>query len=253
MFTNHMIKQKIQNSEPAIGSWCQIGHPANAEILAEAGFGWIAADCEHGEVDESDIANFCRSVKRCGSVPLVRVRENSLMSIRRALDLGADGIIVPLVNNADDAKSAVDAARYPPAGRRGFAFHNANNWGVLFDEYVEVANNEVIVIAMVESKEAVENIDAILSVDGIDGVFIGPYDMSGSFGIPGETSNEIVKEACHKVARACTDHNKAAGQHIVLPTKENVKMAIKDGFTFLALGMDTVFLSDGAMKAMEMF
>ena len=245
-----MKKLDIENL--SVGSWCQIGHPANAEILAKAGFDWMALDCEHGEAEDADIGNFCRAVSQYGCTPLIRVKENAALPIRRALDLGAMGVIVPLVNSADDAKRAVAAAKYPPVGIRGFAFHRGNNWGVDFDEYARNANNNIAVIVMIESKEAVENIDSILAVDGVDGVFIGPYDMSGSYGIIGETSNPVIKNACLKVAAACKKHGKAAGQHIVLPNKKNVNTAIEQGFSLLALGMDTVFLADGAKLSLEM-
>ena len=236
----------------AIGSWCQIGHPANAEILAHAGFSWIAADCEHGEFGNHQLGNFCRSVQQYNCKPLVRVESNDIIEIRRALDLGAEGVIVPLVNNAAEAQNAVSAAKYPPKGIRGFAFHRGNQWGVNFDEYLRSANDEILVIVMIESKEAVENIDKILAVEGVDGVFIGPYDMSGSYGIIGQTAHSLITEACKKVAKSCKKHNKIAGQHIVLPTKGNIENAIDQGYTFLALGMDTVFLANGAKQSLEM-
>lgn len=248
----NLCKKLLNEGRTAIGSWWQVGHPANAEILAKAGFSWIAADCEHGEIENGEICNFCRAVSQYNCMPLVRVKENDNLEIRRALDLGAMGVIVPLVNSAEDAKKAVAAAKYPPVGIRGFAFHRGNNWGVDFDEYVKCANEEIMVIVMIESKEAVENIDSILAIDGVDGVFIGPYDMSGSYGIIGQTGAPEIKGACRKVSEACRKAGKSAGMHIVLPTAEAVKNAVADGFTFLALGMDTVFLANGAKQALEM-
>lgn len=230
----------------SIGSWCQIGHPANAEILAKAGYDWMAADCEHGEFTETELGNFCRAVRQEGCIPLVRVRENGTLPIRRALDLGAAGVFVPLVNSAEEAERAVQAAKYPPVGVRGFAYHRGNAWGVDFDEYAKTANENTVVIVMVESKQAVEDIDQILAVDGVDGVFIGPYDMCGSYGIPGDVGNPIIIDACQTVADACKRHGKAAGQHIVTPTAENVEKALDQGYSLLALGMDTVFLAQGA-------
>lgn len=246
------LKERLKSGNVSVGSWCQVGHPANAEILARAGFEWLVADCEHGEFENSEIGNFCRAALHKNCIPLVRVKENATLEIRRALDLGAMGVIVPLVNNADDAKKAVAAAKYPPVGVRGFAFQRANDWGVDFDEYARLANDEIVVIVMIESREAVENIDSILAVDGVDGVLIGPYDMSGSFGIIGQTGAKVILEACAKVSEACKRAGKTAGLHIVLPTAEIVENAVNDGFTFLALGVDTVFLANGAAKAMEM-
>jgi 2-keto-3-deoxy-L-rhamnonate aldolase RhmA len=247
MFDNP-VKKALINRRLTVGSWIQIGHPGNAEIMAKAGFAWLAVDCEHGEVETGDLGNLFRAITNFGTIPMVRVRENDTMEIRRALDLGAMGVIVPLINTAEDARKAVASTKYPPQGVRGFAFHRGNNWGVNFNDYVKAANENIAVIAMIESKEAVANIDAILAVDGVDGVFIGLYDMSGSYGIPGQTNSEIVKNACRQVAKACTRAGKSAGMHIVLPTTESVKKAVDDGFTLLGLGMDTVFLADGAAK-----
>lgn len=242
--------KKIDLRKTAIGSWCQIGHPASAEILAKAGFEWIAADCEHGEFEDADIANFCRAVKQFNCTPLVRVKENAVMPIRRALDLGAAGVIVPLVNTSTEAEQAVKSAQYPPQGVRGFAWQRGNNWGTEFDSYAK--EFDPLVIVMIESKAAVENIDAIMAVDGVDACFVGPYDLSGSYGIVGQTGHPLIKNACVKVAEACRKQGKAAGQHIVTPGSENVKMAVSQGFTFLALGMDTYFLGNGARQILEM-
>ncbi|MFW6367502.1 MAG: HpcH/HpaI aldolase family protein [bacterium] len=242
-----MLKNKLLQRQVCIGSWCQVGHPANAEILAKAGFDWIAADCEHGEFSEAEIAPFCRAVEAMGSTPLVRVKENAVLPIRRALDLGAAGVIVPLVNSAAEARRAVEAACYPPEGIRGFAWQRANAWGTRFNEYAR--EFKPVILVMIESRQAVENINNILNVDGIDGVFIGPYDMSGSYGVPGQTDHESVVNACKTVADACRQAGKAAGQHIVVPTKENVQQAIAQNYRILALGMDTDFLTKGAQEA----
>lgn len=244
-----MLKEKIGSGARCIGSWCQIGHPANAEILAKVGFEWLAADCEHGEFEDGDIGNFCRAVKQYGCTPLVRVKENAVMPIRRALDLGAAGVIVPLVNNASEAELAVKAAHYPPEGIRGFAWHRGNDWGMDFDAYV--SSFKPVVIVMIESAEAVENIDEIMAVEGVNGCFIGPYDMSGSYGIPGQTGDPIVRDACRKVSQSCLKHGKAAGIHIVVPSDETINDAAEQGFTFIALGMDSYFIANGAREALE--
>ena len=243
------MRKKILQRELCVGSWCQIGHPANAEILAKAGFKWLALDCEHGEAEDSDIGNFCRAVQQFDCTPLVRVKENAVMPIRRALDLGAAGVIVPLINTPAEAEQAVKAVHYPPNGVRGFAWQRGNSWGADFDAYAKGFNP--VVIVMIESKTAVENIDAIMAVEGVDGCFVGPYDMSGSYGIPGQTGHQIIRDACAKIADACKKHGKAAGQHIVVPTRTNVAEAFEQGYTFLALGMDSYFLCDGAHKVLE--
>jgi 2,4-dihydroxyhept-2-ene-1,7-dioic acid aldolase len=245
------LKEKLSRNETVFGTWIQTGNCVVAEILCEYGFDFIAMDMEHTEINEQEFANAARSIKG-RSIPLARVRENDTIAIRRVLDSGAEGVIVPLVSTKEDALKAVAAAKYPPFGIRGFAFVRANGWGKEFDEYAITANKTILVIVMIESKQGVENIDDILSVDGVDGVLIGPYDLSGSYGVAGKTDHILVKNAKNDVLDACKRHGKAAGQHIVLPTKENVAEAIKEGYTFLALGMDTVFLAEGAKKTMEM-
>lgn len=246
------IRKKIISGQLCIGSWVQTGDMAVSEIMANAGYDWIAMDCEHTDIDTKEFAGCVRAMNGYDCAPMARVKENSIMAIRSVLDAGAQGVIVPLINTKQQAEKAVSAAKYPPIGVRGFAYCRANKWGVEFDIYAKNANDEITVIVMIESKQAVENIEEILSVTGVDGVFIGPYDMSGSYGIAGQTEHDIVKQACKKVAMACKKSNKAAGQHIVNPTKENVKAAIDEGFTFIALGMDTVFIEKGAKQAIEM-
>lgn len=238
------------SNNPYFGSWVQIGHPAIAEILAQAGLSWLALDCEHGEAEDADIGNFCRACNQHQVKPLVRVKENAVMPIRRALDLGAQGVIIPLVNNRVEAEQAVKSANFPPNGIRGFAWQRGNQWGVNFDQYAK--NFRPLVIVMIESKTAVENIDEILGVAGIDGVLIGPYDLSGSYGITGQTSHQLIVDACAKVGAAATKHNKLAGYHIVTPNSTNVKTAIAQGYNFIALGMDSYFLQSGIKQALEL-
>jgi 2-keto-3-deoxy-L-rhamnonate aldolase RhmA len=245
------VRKALIERKLTIGTWIQIGHPAVAEILANAGFDWIAADCEHTDIDIKGFAEVARGMHGRGAAPMVRVRENDTLAIRQVLDLGAQGVIVPLVNSAEEAKKAVQAAKYPPEGIRGFCFSRMNNWGVDFDDYARQANEDIAVVVMIESKQAVENIDEILEVEGLDGVFIGPYDMSGSYGVVGQTSHPILLEAYNTVVKACEKHNKSAGLHIVKPTSKAVNKAIEDGFTFIALGADIVFFDQGARTAIN--
>jgi 2-keto-3-deoxy-L-rhamnonate aldolase RhmA len=242
------VKKALLQGHISIGTWIQFGHPGIAEVLANAGFDWIAADMEHSDIGIQEFTGLCRSIYGRGPVPLARVRENDVLAIRQTLDMGALGVIVPLVNTSDDARRAVAAAKYPPAGIRGFAFHRNNDYGAGFDDYVREANDDVLVIVMVETKEAVENIDSILGVEGVDGIFIGPYDMSGSYGMPGKTDDPLIKAAFQKCVGACRKAGKAAGLHVVGVSEPAIHEAIESGFTFLGLGMDNVFLDTAARK-----
>ncbi|HWR22541.1 MAG TPA: aldolase/citrate lyase family protein [Feifaniaceae bacterium] len=245
------FRSALMQKKPLIGSWIQTGSPAAAEILAGAGFDWIAVDCEHSSIGIEEFTQAARGLHGRDVTALARVRENDTLAIRQALDMGAEGVIVPMVNSAEEAKKAVAAAKYPPLGRRGFGYCRANNWGMDFDAYAARANEDVSVIVMIESREAVEQIDAILEVEGVDGVFVGPYDMSGSYGCVGKTDDPVIAKACQIVAEACERHRKAAGRHIVQPSREAVSQALEQGFTFIALGADIVFLANASREAMR--
>lgn len=245
------IISDIKTGKLTIGSWIQTGNPVVAEVMASLNYDWIAVDCEHTDISVSKFTTIARAMYGRKALPFVRVRENDILAIRQALDMGAQGIIVPMVNNADQATKAVQAAKYPPEGIRGFCFSRMNDWGENFDKYAKYANDSIPLIVMIESKEAVENIDEILSVPGVDGVFIGPYDMSGSYGCVGQTDHKLIIDAKNKVLDSCAKNKKTAGIHIVLPLEKDIKKAIKQGFTFIALGVDVVYLRESAKKALE--
>jgi len=245
------VRKALLEQKVTLGTWLQAGNPAIAEIFANAGFDWLGTDFEHTDINMKDFTAIARAIYGRGIIPLARVSQNDTLEIRKALDNGARGVIVPLVNNAQEAKRAVEAAKFPPQGVRGFSFCRANNWGIDFDTYAQNANDDIAVVVMIESKEAAEAIDEILEVEGVDGVFIGPYDMSGSYGIAGQTSAPVIQAACKKVIEACKKHKKSAGIHVVKPTKANIAQAIEQGFTFIALGVDIVFLDEGCRNALQ--
>ena len=248
--TRSPVRKALLERRPTFGTWIQAAHPTVAEIMATAGYDWVATDCEHTEAGIAEFAAVARAMYGRGPVPFVRVRENDTLAIRQVLDMGAQGVIVPLVNTAEEAERAVQAAKYPPRGVRGYSFCRGNDWGAEFESYVSCANDDIAVVIMVESKQAVEGIDEILAVDGVDGVFIGPYDMSGSYGIPGETHRPVIRDACRRVVEACAAAGKSAGLHVVAPTAEATTQAVNDGFTFIALGLDTVFLDQACREAL---
>ena len=240
------FRKALLQRRVTIGTWLQINNATAAEVLANAGYEWIVIDIEHTDIDITSLTDLLRGMYGRGAAPIARVASNDVLEIRRALDMGAEGVLVPFVSTPDQARQAVAAAKYPPLGVRGFSFCRANNWGVDFAENARSANDETSVVVMIESKEGVENIDAIAAVAGVDGVFIGPYDLSGSYGIPGQTQDPVVRNACRRVIEACVRAEKSAGLLVVMPTPEAVAQAINDGFTLVCLGIDTVFLDQGA-------
>jgi 2-keto-3-deoxy-L-rhamnonate aldolase RhmA len=250
--TKPSFRQRLLQREYLIGTWLQINNATAAEVLANSGHEWIAIDIEHTDIDITSLTDLLRGMYGKGVAPIARVATNGVMDIRRALDVGATGVLVPFVNTAEQARQAVAAAKYPPLGVRGFSFSRANDWGVNFQADVRSANDETAVIVMIESRQGVDNVEAIVAVDGVDAVFIGPYDLSGSYGIPGQTQDPVVRDACRRVVRACENAGKSVGLLVVRPTPKNVRQVVDDGFTLLCLGLDTVFLDQGARAAREM-
>ncbi len=242
----------VANGTPRLGTWMMLPAPANAEMAVHLGFDWLAVDMEHTELSLADLAGVARALKGGGTELFARVKSCDALAIRKALDAGAAGVIVPLVNSAEQAAAAVAAAMYPPQGVRGYAFCRANLWGLRFDEYAREANACAQVFVMIETREAVERIEEILRVPGLTGVFLGPYDLSGSYGVTGQTGHPLVLAACQRVADACRAAGKVAGQHLVTFDKARVAQEIARGYTFIALGIDVSFIAQGMKDALRM-
>ncbi|MDR1932336.1 MAG: hypothetical protein LBQ57_05870 [Spirochaetales bacterium] len=242
------VKKKLLEGRPSFGSWIQVPHPAVAEILSGAGFDWLAVDMEHSDAGVSRYSDIIRGMYGRGPVPMARVQENDTLVIRRLLDAGAWGVIVPMVNCAQEAKKAVQAVRFPPEGIRGTGFARANDYGAGFDEYL-AASRDILVMVMCETMQSVDNIEEIVAVDGVDGVFMGPYDLSMSYGIPGKTNEPVMAKARAKVLAACKKAGKAPGLHHFTMTKESIQSVIDEGFLFIALGVDASFIQAGSRAA----
>jgi 2-keto-3-deoxy-L-rhamnonate aldolase RhmA len=236
------VKEKLKNGQASIGGWIQIGHPAVAEIMSQAGFDWLAIDNEHGIIDLGNGMNIFNGMRGTDVLPMVRVHENNEIIIRQWCDAGARGIIVPMVNTPEQAHAAVAAAKYPPLGKRGFGYCRANNYGRFFDDHAKCHNEDVLVTVQIEHIEAIRNIDSILAVEGVDAAFIGPYDLSGSMGLTGQIYHPDVIAACNQMLAACKKHGKAAGIHVVPVDPDRIQKFVSEGFTFIAAGIDTVFL-----------
>jgi 2-dehydro-3-deoxyglucarate aldolase len=244
------LRQALLNNEVTLGTWIQIGHPAIAEILARAGFDWVCVDMEHGAIDLESMTNIFRTLHGFGCVPVARLPMNDPIWIHRALDAGARGLIIPMVNNSMCARKAIEDAKYPPWGTRGFGYSRANMHGRDFDEYIATANDEIAMIMQIEHKDAISWLGEICQVDGVDGLFIGPMDLSGSMGVPGQMAHPDVVDALEIYKRTCKKHNMAAGMHIVKPDSQSIRTNIEHGYTLLALGVDTVFLNTGGSSAL---
>lgn len=247
----NMFRRALLERQVTLGTWLQIGHPACAEVLARAGFDWVCVDLEHGALDLETTANIFRALGGFDCVPVARLPLNDPIWIHRVLDAGARGLIIPMVKTAADAEVAVREARYPPRGVRGFGFSRANLYGADFDSYIASANDEIALVMQIEHKDAIANLEAILHVDGVDGVFIGPLDLSGSMGITGQLDHPQMAAALERYRSTCRAHKKSAGLHLIRPNDENIHRALDEGYTMLALGLDNVFMAEGARAALK--
>lgn len=236
------VKERLRRNEVTHGSWVTLGHSSIAEIMAKAGFDWLTVDMEHSAITLHQAQQLIQVIELCGVVPLVRVGENNPTIIKRVMDAGAHGVIVPMVNTKDDAVKAVDSVRYPPMGKRGVGLARAQGYGLEFDRYKEWVNKESVIIVQIEHIEAIKNLEEILRVDGVDGSIIGPYDLSGSMGMPGEFENQEFRKAITRYENICRKMKKPMGFHIVQPDGEKVLQYKKRGYVFLAVGVDILYL-----------
>jgi len=238
------IKKKLKANELTVGSWITIGDPCVAEIMAKAGFDWLVVDMEHSAIGLPQAQQLIRVIELAGCVPLVRLSENNPCYIKRVMDAGAHGVIVPMVNSRQDAVNAVNALRYPPSGTRGVGLARAQGYGFEFDKYKKWVEKESIVIVQIEHINAIENLEHILDTPGIDGSIIGPYDLSGSLGHPGQFQKPEVKAALKHYEETCRRMKKPAGFHVVQPQPKLAASYKKKGYSFLAIGLDTLYLGN---------
>lgn len=246
------LKKKLSNNEITIGSWLTIPNQAVIEILGSAGFEWLTIDMEHSPISIETILNLIGHIQGNGMQALVRVSKNQEVPIKRVLDAGADGVIVPMIKNKEEAERAVGFVKYPPVGKRGVGLNRAQKYGTAFDTYQDWVKNQAVVIAQIEHIEAVNNLEDILSVEGIDGIIVGPYDLSASMGFPGQYDREDVKEALKRVDEITLKMKKPLGFHVIDSNHEKTVEKIKIGYTFLAFSLDFFFIGDKAREEMKM-
>jgi len=245
------LKEKIGRNEQTYGSWITMAHPVIPELLSHAGFDWLAVDMEHSSIDLAQLLPLIISIEASGMVPLVRVGELNANLIKRIMDAGAHGVIGANVCNQQDAERLVNAVKYPPEGTRGVGLYRAQKYGEDFDGYQAWTSKESIVIAQIEHIDAVAHIDEIFLTPGVDGYLIGPYDLSGSLGKPGQFDLPELKSALAKVMEAGRRHGITAGYHSVSSDPKLAQQRAEDGYRFLAFGTDFMFLKDSAKTALR--
>lgn len=248
---NKTLKAKLQKGELTLGTWLTIGHPAIAEILSDYPFDWLTIDIEHNLFDPSQLGSLIRAIQSKDKSALVRVSKNEEVIIKAVMDAGADGVIVPMINSKEDAEKAVSFVKYPPMGKRGVGLSRAQEYGLGFEKYKSWLETSSVIIAQIEHIEAVDNIESIIETAGIDGIIIGPYDLSGSLGFPGEFQREEVKNALLKVESVCKKKKVSMGYHVVPPDPDLYEEIISKGYNFVALCTDFLFLRNGTKDFLQ--
>jgi len=245
------VKQLLGEGKYTCGSWVSLCSSTGAEVMGLMGFDWVLIDMEHGAGDYQTLLGQLQGLAAAGeTVPFVRVQWNDHAVIKRVLDLGAYGVMVPGIKTAEEARAAVDAIKYPPQGMRGLAGNRGARYGTDKD-YVAQANNEIMMILQIENAEAIANIDAILDTPGIDVAFLGPNDLSGDMGHVGDWNHPEVQAAIGKLNDAANKRNIPLGT--VSRNWEGAKAFIDQGYRFMSLMGDIPFMMQAAQAAVGEF
>lgn len=241
------IRNSLAANKPSVGSWMQIPHPSVAEIMGQAGYDWVAVDMEHGAIAVHQLPDIFRALELGDTLPLARLAQGNIKDCKQALDAGAGGVIVPMVETAAQLTQVRDACRWPPAGTRGVGFSRANLFGKHFDAYREEAQAPLLV-AMIEHIRAVENLKEILLVEGLDAILIGPYDLSASMGLTAKFDTPEFISAMDRIRTLCSQYRIPCGVHAVMPDADALKQRIAEGYRFIAYAMDSVFFNYAAVN-----
>jgi len=239
------FRTRLVKGELLVGTMLTLNNPSVAELLAGLGFDWLFVDAEHSPLEALQIQALLQAAGPDVAC-LVRLASGGEVAIKKALDVGAAGIIVPQVNSAEQAASVVRLAKYPPQGTRGVGIGRAHGYGLTFQEYLASANQEVALVVQAEHRDAVENIQAIVGVPGVDAVLVGPYDLSASLGRPGQVDHPDVVGAIGWITRACRDAGMRLG--IFGTSAEAVQPYIEQGYTLIIAGVDTLMLGQAARQ-----
>lgn len=236
-----LLRKKLLANECSLGSWMQLSNSSVAELMGSSGYDWVAIDAEHGSFALSELPDLFRALELGNTLPFVRVPDQNLKFCQQVLDAGAAGVIVPLIEDAEMLASIIDATRWPPAGTRGVGYSRTNLFGGHFESYSTEAQDP-FVVAMIESRKGLINLEEIVSVPGLDAILIGPYDLSASLGKIGLFDDPEIKEAIDKIKMSCIARRIAIGIHVINPSTVELQARIGEGFTFIAYSVDSVML-----------
>lgn len=246
------LRQRMRVGETLIGSWINSGSPIIAELMAACGFDFLCVDVEHSPVDLQQTQQLFQAI--CSGRPdcaaIVRLHGVDYAFVKRYLDAGARGVVAPLVRTRAEAELLVQATKYPPQGLRGVGFCRANSYGLRLADECARANDEIFLAVQIEHIDAVRSIDAILSVSGIDAVFIGPYDLTASMGITAQFEHPDYLAARAAILAACRRHGVAPGIHVVQPDAAQARARLAEGYRFLAYSLDITILTAGCTEGL---
>ena len=242
------LKRDLAAGKVCIGATITMSSPVVAEIMSHVGLDWLWFEMEHSALSMDNVLTMLQATNGSDVSTVIRVPWNDKTMIKRALDTGPDGILIPLVNSREEAEYAVKAMKYPPWGERGGGLGRAQSYGLNMGPYLETANEEVMTILMIEHVDAVKNIDEILAVKGIDSVMVGALDLSGSMGMLGQTTDPKVEGAIQKVLGACKNAGTPCGIITITPDQANER--IEQGFTNIILGIDVLYLHSSIQGAL---
>jgi len=232
------LKNKLNKKKLVLGTWLTLPQPAIAEMISRAGFDWMAIDLEHSTMTLNQAEDLIRTIDLMQKTALVRLPENNATTIKKVMDAGAHGIIVPMIKTLDDVKLAHQSLHYPPIGNRGVGLARAQKYGVEFKEHWSWLETQAILIVQIEHKDALENLDAIFSSGLIDGYIIGPYDLSASLGVPGQFDHPTVLAALKTIEEKADKHKINKGVHLVEMDSKMLQAKIKEGYNIIAYGVD---------------
>ena len=231
------LRKKLNNKEPIYGLWVTLESPSITEMAVSLGMDWVLIDAEHGHLDWKDISGHVSAAIRSDTVLIVRIAERSTVLSKRALDIGADGIMIPWMESVEDVQKAVSDCNYPPEGRRGIGGERATAWGQCLKEHTEEANENVLVIPMIESIDAVPNVADMCKVDGVEIFFFGPADFSSSAGFRGQWEGPGIAEKILELKNTIKNAGKYCG--VVSTSNQNLTERLDQGFQMLAMGTDS--------------
>jgi len=247
------IKNKLKNNKTVVGSWINTASSIVAELMSSTGFDFLAVDAEHSAVDLIQTQPLFQAIKSGNQdcATLVRLKGNDYSDTKRYMDAGAEGVIAPLINTAEQAAELVRSAKYPPLGMRGVGFCRANSYGMRLQEAVKTANEKTFVCVQIEHADALNNLNEIFSVPGIDAAMIGPYDLTASMGITGQFDHSEMVAATKKILNACQKHSIIPGIHVVQPNVDEVVRRYIEGYRFIVYSLDITMLTTSCERGLH--